>query len=145
VVAIHRHRAQPGTPLAGPATAPATPGTAAPALVEWPNGSYAIATTGSRVTVVVREDDPADAANPHRWRNVDGGRWLTWAELTATARLQRLYTTAQLAAHAGGPGGGQALRQPPPAPPASPAARPPALGRPGPPAAAHPRRGGAGR
>lgn len=131
---------------------PRRPGTAPAVPPEWPDGSYALVTTGRRVSVLIREDDPDDAANPHRWRSVEGNsRWFTWVELHATARLQRLYTGADLAARAAAatrhPAGHTPAQPPPPTKHTRPAPGPPPQPPPPPEADIHPRPGmrGGGR
>lgn len=67
--------------------------------VEPPNGGYTVWSTGRGVAAMVREDDPAQPADPYRWRKLDGtSRWFTWDELVRTGTTQRLYTASDLAA-----------------------------------------------
>jgi hypothetical protein len=73
---------------------------------ERPNGSFVKHTRtghGGRlvVSILVREDDPRNPGDPHRWRPVQGNsRWLTWDEALATGTVEPLFTTAEVAAAA---------------------------------------------
>jgi hypothetical protein len=72
--------------------------------VERPNGSFVKHTTTGNagrlaVSILVREDDPRNPDDPHRWRPVQGNsRWLTWQEALATGTVEPLFTTAEVAA-----------------------------------------------
>lgn len=67
--------------------------------VEPPNGGYAIWSTDSGASAMVREDDPAQPTRPDRWRKLDGtSRWYTWDEIARTGTIQRLYTAGELGA-----------------------------------------------
>jgi len=67
--------------------------------VEPPNGGYAIWSTDSGASAMVREDDPAQPTRPDRWRKLEGtSRWYTWDELVRTGAVQRLYTAGELGA-----------------------------------------------
>lgn len=87
----------PGWPQAAPGVAPPP---------ERPDGSYVKLTrTGwdgrQVVSILVREDNPDNPDEPHRWRAAEGNsRWLTWQDLHAAGRVDPLYSHAELAAAA---------------------------------------------
>lgn len=71
---------------------------------ERPNGSLVKHTRtgygGSPVvSILVREDDPRNPGELHRWRPVEGNsRWLTWHEALATGTVEPLFTAADVTA-----------------------------------------------